>query len=209
MKVAIIGASGFVGSAILNEALNRGHVVTAIVRNPEKISITNPNLKVIKADVTNTEEVTRAVTGNEAVISSYSSFDKDTYVTAINAVIDGIRKAGIKRLLAVSGAGSLEVAPGVQMLDTPSFPAEWKGGALATREAFYVIRQQNDLDWTVFSPAAVIAPGERTGKFRLGKDQLVTDTDGNSKISTADYAIAMIDELEKPQHIKARFTIAY
>ncbi|HJT75427.1 MAG TPA: NAD(P)H-binding protein, partial [Chitinophaga sp.] len=129
MKVAIIGASGFVGSAILNEALNRGHVVTAIVRNPEKISITNPNLKVIKADVTNTEEVTRAVTGNEAVISSYSSFDKDTYVTAINAVIDGIRKAGIKRLLAVSGAGSLEVAPGVQMLDTPSFPAEWKGGA--------------------------------------------------------------------------------
>lgn len=209
MKVAIIGASGFVGSAILNEALNRGHVVTAIVRNPEKISITNPNLKVVKADVINTEEVAKAVAGNEAVISSYSSFDKDTYVTAINAIIEGIRKAGIKRILAVSGAGSLEVAPGVQMLDTPSFPAEWKGGALATREAFYVIRQQNDLDWTVFSPAAEIAPGERTGKFRLGKDQLVTDADGHSRISTADYAIAMIDELEKPQHVKTRFTIAY
>lgn len=209
MKVAIIGASGFVGSAILNEALNRGHVVTAIVRNPEKISITSPNLKVVKADVTNAEEVAKAVAGNEAVISSYSSFDTPTYVTAINAIIDGTRKAGIKRILAVSGAGSLEVAPGVQMVDTPSFPAEWKGGALATREAFYVIRQQNDLDWTVFSPAAEIAPGERTGKFRLGKDQLVTDADGHSRISTADYAIAMIDELEKPQHIKARFTIAY
>jgi uncharacterized protein len=209
MKVAIIGASGFIGSAILNEALNRGHVVTAIVRSPEKVNVKHAGLTVVKADVTNEAEVAAAVAGNEAVISAYNSHEKDTYVTAINAILGGIRKAGIKRILAVSGAGSLEIAPGVQVVDTPEFPAEWKGGALATREAFYVIRQQNDLDWTVFSPAAQIAPGERTGQFRLGKDQLLADANGESSISTADYAVAMIDELENPQHVKARFTIAY
>lgn len=209
MKVAIIGASGFVGSAILNEALNRGHIVTAIVRNPEKIGVSHHNLTIHKADVTSASEVEKAVAGNEAVISAYSAHDTATYVTAVNAILTGIRKAGIKRIIAVSGAGSLEVAPGVQMLDTPAFPAEWKNGALATREAFYVIREQNDLDWTVFSPAAEIAPGERTGKFRLGTDQLLADVNGRSKISTADYAVALIDELEKPQHVKARFTIAY
>lgn len=209
MKIAIIGASGFVGSAILAEALQRGHIVTAIVRHPEKISVQHANLTVKQADVANAATVAAAVAGNEAVISAFNAPDKDTYVKAIHAIIDGIRQAGIKRIIAVSGAGSLEIAPGLQLLDTPEFPAQWKDGANATRQAFYVLREQNDLDWTAFSPAAEIFPGERTGKFRLGKDQLVTDEKGNSKISTQDYAIALIDELEKPQHVKSRFTIAY
>ncbi|SFE88094.1 hypothetical protein SAMN05518672_111148 [Chitinophaga sp. CF118] len=209
MKVAIIGASGFIGSAILKEALERGHTVTAIVRHPEKITTKHPQLTVKKGDVTNAPEVAALVAGNDAVISAFNSYDPATYVTAIHAIINGVKQAGIKRLLAVSGAGSLEIEPGVQVLDTPEFPAAWKDGASATRDAFYVIKQQNDLDWTVLSPAIMIEPGERTGKFRLGKDQVVADEKGDSKISTADYAVAMIDELEKPAHIRERFTLAY
>lgn len=209
MKVAIIGASGVIGSAILNEALSRGHEVTAIVRHPEKITVTNPHLTVKKGDVTNEGELTPLLAGNEAVISSYSAHDSATYVKAINAIINATKKAGIKRLIAVSGAGSLEIAPGVQLLDTPEFPAEWKGGASATRDAFHVIKQSTDLDWTVISPAMMIEPGERTGKFRLGKDQVVFNDKGESKISSADYAVALVDELEQPAHIKQRFTLAY
>lgn len=209
MKVAIIGASGFIGSAILNEALERGHTVTAIVRHPEKITTEHPQLTVKQGDVTDADQVADLVAGNEAVISAYNSYDRDTYITAIHAIINGTKKAGITRLLAVSGAGSLEVEPGVQLLDTPEFPAEWKDGASATRDAFYVIKQQDDLDWTVLSPAMVIEPGERTGTFRLGTDQVVADENGDSKISTADYAVAMIDELERSTHIKERFTLAY
>jgi putative NADH-flavin reductase len=209
MKVAIIGASGFIGSAILNEALDRGHTVTAIVRNPEKITIKHPQLTVKQGDVTDADTVADLVAGNGTVISAYNSYDAETYLKAIHAIIDGTKKAGINRLLAVSGAGSLEIEPGVQLLDTPEFPAEWKGGASATRDAFYVIKQQNDLDWTVLSPAMVIEPGVRTGKFRLGSDQVVADDNGDSKISTADYAVAMIDELENPVHIQQRFTLAY
>ncbi|MCW3464348.1 NAD(P)-dependent oxidoreductase [Chitinophaga nivalis] len=209
MKVAIIGASGFIGAAILNEALSRGHQVTAIVRNPEKIDLVNPQLTIKQGDVTNEASVAELVAGNDAVISAYNSHESATYVKAIQAILNGVRKAGIKRFLAVSGAGSLEVAPGLQLLDTPEFPAAWKGGATATRDAFQVIKQAGDLEWTVLSPAAMIAPGERTGTFRLGKDQLLTDDKGESKISTADYAVALVDELEKPQHIQQRFTVAY
>lgn len=208
MKIAIIGASGFIGSAILKEALDRGHNVTAIVRHAEKITTTHPQLIIKEADVA-TADVASLVAGSEAVISAYNAYDSATYVKAIHAIINGVKKAGIKRFLAVSGAGSLEIEPGLQVLDTPEFPAEWKGGASATRDAFYVIKEQNDLDWTVLSPAMMIEPGERTGRFRLGKDQVVADEKGDSKISTGDYAVAMIDELEKPAHIRERFTLAY
>ena len=209
MKVAIIGASGFIGSALVNEALKRGHEVTAIVRHPEKITVSNPNLIVKKGDVQDAEALSKLIAGNEAVISSFNAHDTPTYLSLLNGVMSGIRKAGIKRLLLVSGAGSLEIAPGVQLLDTPEFPEAWKGGASAAREGFYLLKQQQDLDWSVFSPAANIFPGESTGKFRLGKDTLVTDTNGESKISNGDFAIAMIDELEQSKHVKARFTAAY
>lgn len=209
MKVAIIGASGFIGSAILNEALSRGHDITAIVRNPEKVTVSNPRLNVNKGDVIKEEELVSLLKGNEAVISAYSANDSSTYVKAITAIINATKKAGITRLLAVSGAGSLEVKPGVQLLDTPEFPAEWKDGATATRNAFDVIKQVTDLDWSVLSPAMVIEPGPRTGIFRLGKDQVLFNDKGESKISTADFAVALLDELERPAHIKQRFTLAY
>ncbi|NJI72868.1 NAD(P)-dependent oxidoreductase [Sphingobacterium kitahiroshimense] len=209
MKVAIIGASGFIGSAILNEALSRGHDITAIVRNPEKVTVSEPRLNIKKGDVIKEEELISLLKGNEAVISAYSANDSSTYVKAITAIINATKKAGITRLLAVSGAGSLEVKPGVQLLDTPEFPAEWKGGATATRDAFDVIKQVTDLDWSVLSPAMVIEPGPRTGVFRLGKDQVLFNDKGESKISTADFAVALLDELERPAHIKQRFTLAY
>ncbi|QQD12847.1 NAD(P)-dependent oxidoreductase [Sphingobacterium sp. UDSM-2020] len=209
MKVAIIGASGFIGSAILNEALSRGHDITAIVRNPEKVTVSDPRLNVNKGDVIKEEELVSLLKGNEAVISAYSANDSSTYVKAITAIINATKKAGITRLLAVSGAGSLEVKPGVQLLDTPEFPAEWKDGATATRDAFDVIKQVTDLDWSVLSPAMVIEPGPRTGVFRLGKDQVLFNDKGESKISTADFAVALLDELERPAHIKQRFTLAY
>jgi len=209
MKVAIIGASGFIGSAILNEALSRGHDITAIVRNPEKVTVSDPRLNVKKGDVIKEEELVSLLKGNEAVISAYSANDSSTYVKAITAIINATKKAGITRLLAVSGAGSLEVKPGVQLLDTPEFPAEWKDGATATRDAFDVIKQVTDLDWSVLSPAMVIEPGPRTGIFRLGKDQVLFNDKGESKISTADFAVALLDELERPAHIKQRFTLAY
>ena len=209
MKVAIIGASGFIGSAILNEALSRGHDITAIVRNPEKVTVSNPRLNVNKGDVIKEEELVSLLKGNEAVISAYSANDSSTYVKAITAIINATKKAGVTRLLAVSGAGSLEVKPGVQLLDTPEFPAEWKDGATATRDAFDVIKQVTDLDWSVLSPAMLIEPGPRTGIFRLGKDQVLFNDKGESKISTADFAVALLDELERPAHIKQRFTLAY
>ncbi|MEN5055483.1 NAD(P)-dependent oxidoreductase [Sphingobacterium kitahiroshimense] len=209
MKVAIIGASGFIGSAILNEALSRGHDITAIVRNPEKVTVSNPRLNVKKGDVIKEEELVSLLKGNEAVISAYSANDSSTYVKAITAIINATKKAGITRLLAVSGAGSLEVEPRVKLLDTPEFPAEWKDGATATRDAFDVIKQVTDLDWSVLSPAMVIEPGPRTGVFRLGKDQVLFNDKGESKISTADFAVALLDELERPAHIKQRFTLAY
>ncbi|MFD2904126.1 NAD(P)-dependent oxidoreductase [Sphingobacterium anhuiense] len=209
MKVAIIGASGFIGSAILNEALSRGHDITAIVRNPEKVTVSNPRLNVKKGDVIKEEELISLLKGNEAVISAYSANDSSSYVKAITSIINATKKAGITRLLAVSGAGSLEVKPGVQLLDTPEFPAEWKDGATATRDAFDVIKQVTDLDWSVLSPAMVIEPGVRTGVFRLGKDQVLFNDKGESKISTADFAVALLDELERPAHIKQRFTLAY
>ncbi|SHL18332.1 hypothetical protein SAMN05444266_102345 [Chitinophaga jiangningensis] len=209
MKVAIIGASGFIGHEILNEALNRGHEVTAIVRNPGKITVSNEKLTVKQADVTDANAVAAAVAGTDAVISAYKAVDTDTYVQATKATIAGLKQAGIKRFILVSGAASLEVAPGHLLLDSPHFPAEWKPIAEATRAGLLVLKQENDLDWTALSPAAMIEPGPRTGKFRLGGTTLVTDEAGHSKISVADYAVALIDELETPKHVKQQFTLAY
>jgi putative NADH-flavin reductase len=209
MKVAIIGASGFIGSALLDEALNRGHQVTAIVRHPEKIKLDNPDLTVKKGDITDEPSLAELIKGNEAVICAYKTDDKEASAKATHALIDAARKDGIKRVLLVNGAASLEVAPGQLLIDSPEFPAAWKNVAIATKEALDIIKAANDLDWTALSPAMMIEPGPRTGKFRLGKDSVVFNEKGESKISNADYAVAMIDELEKPQHVKERFTLAY
>jgi putative NADH-flavin reductase len=213
MIIAIIGASGQIGAFIRDEALARGHQVTAIVRHPEKITVQNPSLTVVKADILK-DKVEVLVKGHDAVISAYNPgwSNPDIYneqIKGYKAIISGVKKSGIKRLLVVGGAGTLEVAPGVQLLDKASFPENIKGGVLATREVLYMLRKENELEWTFLSPPASIAPGERTGHYRVGKDQLLKNKEGESKISTQDYAVAMFDELEHPQHIRERFTVAY
>jgi putative NADH-flavin reductase len=213
MKIALIGATGFIGSAVLQEALDRGHQVTGIQRHPEKLP-QHPNLVAQRGDVRNETETTELVRGHDAVISAYNpGWDvPDLYqeqVSGYRSIIDGVKKAGVKRLLVVGGAGSLEVAPGVQLVDTPEFPDQWKPGSLATREVLYLVRDEPGLEWSYLSPSGTIAPGERTGQFRLGTDQLLTDANGESRISLEDYAVAMLDELENPQHIRQRFTVGY
>lgn len=213
MKIALIGATGFVGSAILKEALDRGHEVTAIVRHTEKLQ-PHPKLHPQKGDVYNADEVARLVAVHDAVISAFNPgwTNPDIYnqqVKGTEAIIKGVKQAGVKRLLFVGGAGSLEVKPGVQSVDTPEFPKEWKQGSLATREALNLLRKEPSLDWSFLSPSADLSPGQRTGKFRLGKDQLLVDANGQSRISVEDYSMAMIDEVEKPAHIRQRFTVGY
>ena len=213
MKIALIGATGFVGSAILKEALERGHDVTAIVRHPDKLQA-HPKLHAKKGDVYSADEVARLVSGHDAVISAFNPGwnDPEIYnhqVKGTESIIKGVKQAGVKRLLFVGGAGSLEVKPGVQSVDLPQFPAEYKQGALATRDALNMLRKETSLEWSFLSPSADLSPGQRTGKFRLGKDQLLKDAKGESRVSVEDYSVAMLDEVERPAHIRQRFTVGY
>ena len=213
MKITIIGASGGIGSYIRDEALARGHQVTAVVRHPEKITTKNPLLTVVKADILR-DKVDELVRGCDAVISAYNpGWDNpDIYneqIKGARAIFNWVKKSGVKRLLVVGGAGSLEVAPGIQLLDTIDVPKEKLGGPLATREILYMLRKEKEINWIFLSPPLHIKPGERIGRYQVGKDQLLKNEEGESKISTQDYAVAMIDELEHPQHHRERFTVAY
>ncbi|WP_035058117.1 NAD(P)-dependent oxidoreductase [Andreprevotia chitinilytica] len=213
MKIALIGASGFVGSAILNEALERGFEVTAIVQNVDKLP-KHPKLTAKKADAYNAADIATAVAGHDAVISAFNpGWGKPDigalFLKGFNAITAGVKQAGVKRYLAVGGAGSLFIAPGLQLVDTPEFPAEWKEGALAAREALNLIKNETSLDWSFVSPAVFLEPGERTGKYRLGLEEPLFGDNGPAKISTADLAVAIIDEVETPKHIQKRFTAAY
>lgn len=214
-NVVLIGASGFVGTAILNELLNRGHKVTAIVRDPAKVTASNPNLKVIQADVTDTDVLIEASKGKDAVISAYNPGWKNPNIyeeTLKNypLIVDSVKKAGVERLLIVGGAGTLFYAPGKMVMDADDVPAKLLPGIKSLGE-FYLntLRKENDIDWIFLSPAANMTPEERTGKFRIGKDDLVVDVNGDSNISVEDYAVAMVDELEQKHHHKERFTIGY
>ncbi len=211
MKIALIGASGNIGSRILNEALSRGHQVTAIVRDTGKITTTHSNLSILAGDVFNDNDLASKIKGHDVVISSFAPGFEKPYllIDASKAIINAAKKAGLKRLIAVGGAGSLEVAPGLQLMDTPHFPAAWKSIAKAHADALKVYLAENELNWTNVSPAALIEPGTRTGKFRLGENKLVADAQGNSKISMEDFAIAILDEAENPKYIKKRFTVSY
>lgn len=213
MQIALIGASGFIGSALRKEALSRGHDVTALVQHPEKLAAEgNGKLKAVKANVLD-PALAAQLKGHDAVISAFSGHAQsdiyDYYLRGIRAIIRATQEAKAPRLLVVGGAGSLEVAPGLQVVDTPEFPAQWKATAEGAREALKLLRQETQLDWTMLSPSAHIAPGQRTGNFRLGTDQLLVDKNGESHISLEDYAVAMIDELEKPAHPRQRFTVGY
>lgn len=207
MKIALIGATGFVGSGILSESLNRGHAVTAIVPNPDKLP-SHPKLTAVKGDATDPAALARLVEGHDVVISAFNP-GRDESGNGTRSIIEAVKRSGVERLLAVGGAGTLEVAPGQRVVDQPGFPAEWKDGALKTAAFLDQLRGETELDWVFLSPAAMLAPGERTGRYRVGGDQLLTDADGQSRISIQDYAVAMLDEAETPRHSRARFSVAY
>jgi putative NADH-flavin reductase len=208
MKLALFGASGMIGSRILTEALQRVHAVTVVTRHPEKYSVPPRRVIVIRGDVLDPASVAAAVKHHDAVLSAVGP-TPEVILGAARSLLEGLPRAGVKRLVVVGGAGTLEVAPGVLLFQTPQFPAEFEEIALAHRDALNLFRQNTTLDWTFISPAAAIAPAERTGRYRLGGDQLVVDAAGESRISAEDYAVAFIDEVERPRHIRQRFTVAY
>ncbi len=212
MKIAVFGAGGRIGSRIVNEALNRGHSVTAVVRHPENYTEERPHLKVAKADLFNTQDVETAAFDQDAVVSAYNNtrgMPPSTFTEVATPLINGLKQAHVKRLIIVGGAGSLEVSPGVQLVDTPNFPEAYKPGALAQREALKVYQKEKELEWTYISPSAEIAPGERTGNFRTGTNRLLTGEDGKSFISMEDFAVAVVDEIMNPHHIREQMTVGY
>jgi uncharacterized protein len=212
MHVALIGASGFIGSALRKELLSRGHQVTALVTRPQKVP-SAAALQVQQADVLDTGALAAKLRGHDAVLSAFSGHAQadvlDYYLRGMRSIIAAAKRAEVPRLLVVGGAGSLEVAPGLQLLDTPQFPAQYRATAEGARQALQLLREEAALSWTMLSPSALIAPGERTGRFRLGGDQLLADAEGNSRISVEDYAVAMVDEMETPAHVRRRFTVGY
>jgi uncharacterized protein len=213
MNIALIGATGFVGSKVLAEALQRGHQVTAIVRAAGKIA-SQDKLRVVVADASDAASLAEAFKGHDAIVSAYNGpRGKDEfaqlYLGGVRAVIDGARQSGVTRVLWVGGAGSLYVAPGVQLVDTPQFPAEYRTEAHTARDALKVFLDEQTLAWSFVSPAPMLAPGKRTGSFRLGGDNVLMDGDKPGSISVEDLAVAIVDELEKPAHVRQRFTLAY
>ncbi|WP_454700968.1 NAD(P)-dependent oxidoreductase [Agrobacterium burrii] len=201
-KIALVGASGNAGSRILKELSDRGHQVTAIARAPEKIA-SLPNVVAKKGDVFDQAALSELLRGHDAVISSVHFTANDPL-----KLIEAVRASGVQRYLVVGGAGSLQIAPGQRVVDLPDFPAAYKAEATKGAEFLDLLKKEKQLDWTFLSPSAEFVPGERTGKFRIGKDSLLSNDEG-SRISFEDYAIALVDEIEKPQHSRQRFTVGY
>lgn len=202
--IAILGATGRAGSRIAAELLRRGHTVTGIARNVAQAEA-RPGLAFVEADATRVDSLAPALRGHDALISATRFAGGSDAATIVAAA----KQAGVSRLLVVGGAGSLEVAPGQALVDTPHFPDAYKPESLAGRVFLDALRAEKDLDWTFLSPSAQFAPGERTGSFRLGGDRLLTAADGKSWISMEDYAIALADEFENPKHSRQRFTVGY
>jgi putative NADH-flavin reductase len=209
MHIALYGATGKSGSRILTELLSRGHQVTAVVRDPAKLAV-RPGFTVVQGDVSSADGIALKIKGVDAVISAYGPppDDTDQLLPVTEHFIEAVKETGTPRFLVVGGAGSLEVAPGVTVIDSGHLPAEWLPIAVSHANALKLL-QKSDINWTYFSPAGFFVPGERTGKFRLGTNQLIANEQGDSRISLEDYAIALVDELEKPQFERARFTIGY
>jgi len=201
MRIALIGATGNVGQRVTAEALRRGHEVIAIARDVSSLAA-QAGVTPIQADLRDKEGIGKAIQGADAVVLSVKFQDLD-----VEALLDALK--GAKRLLIVGGAASLYVAPGLQLIDTEGFPDFIKVEAEPARQALARIRQETDLDWTFLSPSVFFGPGKRTGRFRLGKDDLLSDAEGKSDISYEDYAVALLDEIEQPQHSRQRFTVGY
>lgn len=216
MKLVIIGATGQIGQRIVREALDRGHTVTGVVRDPSAVAHPDSRARLVPGDATRAEDVERVISGADAVVSAISPRPNTRGLAAprlvdnARAVIAGLRNAGVNRVLYVGGAGSLEVAPGQALVDQPGFPEAYRPEALEGRDALAVWRNEaTGLAWTFLSPAIEIGPGERTGVYRKTGDQLLVDASGQSRISFEDFAVAVLDELERPEHIGRRFGVAY
>lgn len=216
MSIVIFGASGNIGSNLRKEALSRGHRVTAVTRSTQLEPA--PKLTTLSADISNADDVARIVAGHDAVISAYSpglrNYSAEDAAELIGkaheALFAGVKRANVKRLILVGGVGSLEASPGVDVVDSDFYPADHKAHTLRNREILRSLKRgDHDLDWTYASPPLTIKPGTRTGRFRLGNDQLLRDAEGDSRISEADFAIAILDELDQGQFIRKRFTVAY
>lgn len=214
-NVLLIGATGFVGSAVLNELVSRGHKVTTVVRNIEKLAKSDL-VNAVKEDVANVDAIAKLAEGKDAIISAYNpgwtNPDIATLITEnYPKILEAAKKSGVERLLIVGGAGTLFCAPGLRVVDSGAIPEEIMGGVRPLGD-FYLntLMNENDIDWVFFSPAGVFdQEGKKTGNYRLGKDDLIVDAEGNSHISVQDYADAMVNELEKPAHHKERYTIGY
>jgi putative NADH-flavin reductase len=202
MKIAILGASGRAGSEITKELASRGHSVIAIARKPETIP-TGDNITAVQGDASDAPALAALIKGSDAVVSALH-FD-----VPAATLLSALKTAGVPRLLVTGGAASLEVAPGVRLIDTPEFPEEWKVFAQGGITFLDALKAETEIDWTFFSPAAFIEETPRLGHYRLGTDQLVVDDKGESRIGFSDYAIAMADEVEQHRHPRARFTAAY
>ncbi|HEU4885537.1 MAG TPA: NAD(P)-dependent oxidoreductase [Longimicrobium sp.] len=215
MKIVIFGATGHIGQRIAREALERGHEVVGVVRDPARSQAPDPRVRLVQGDATDAESVARAVQGADAVVSAVSprpgtTGEAPSLSDAARGLIAGLRQAGVQRLIVVGGAGSLEVAPGVALMDAPGFPDAYRAEAEQGRDSLAVYRTEADgLEWTFQSPAIVIQAGERTGHYRTTGDALLTDEQGNSVISFEDYAVALVDELEQRRHVGQRFGVAY
>jgi len=215
LKVAVIGTTGFVGKAITNELINRDHNVTGISRKVSKSE--KSNLNYIESDVMDAKRLAEVLKGHDVVVSAYNSgwtnpHIYDDFLKGSKSIQEAVRMAGVKRYIVIGGAGSLYVADGVQAVDTPDFPKEFHAGATAARDYLNFLKSEQSLDWVFFSPAFEMHPGittGRTGKYRLGLDHPVFNSENRSVLSVEDLAVVIADEIEKPKHHKQRFTAAY
>jgi putative NADH-flavin reductase len=210
MKVALYGATGKAGSRILKELVSRGHQVTAIVRDPAKLPAPGPGVTVTQGDLSDPAKIAAAINGAEALISAYGppQNNVDAIVGVTQRQIEALSHGSKARLIIVGGAGGLNVAPGLALVNAPNFPEAVRPIATAHIKALDVLKS-SPIDWTYLAPAAFFEPGERTGKFRLGKDELIANAQHESRISMEDYAIALVNELEKPEHRRQRFSVGY
>lgn len=201
-KIALIGASGNIGREIKREALARGHEVIGIGRNPEKLAA-EPNLTPAAGDIADPQHLATLLKDAHTVVASVK------WTGNAPQLLEAVRESGVDRLIVVVGAGSLDAEPGLKVIDTPEFPPAWKTGAMGAFRALETFRDEKDIDWVAFSPSWTIAPGERTGKFRIGGDQLLRNEAGESLISREDFAVAIVDEIERKEHHRERVTVGY
>ena len=215
-KVAVIGATGFVGTQVVKELANRGYFVNALARNTSKIE-ESENIKAVTVDVYNTSELSEILKGNDAVISAFNpgwtnpNIFED-FLKGAESIEKAVEESGVKRFITVGGAGSLYIAENLQLIDTPEFPAEIKPGAEAARQYLEIIKKNENLDWTFFSPAIEMhqgTAGVRKGTYRTALENPVFDENGRSVLSVEDVAVALVDELENGKFVKQRFTAAY